>query len=379
MLRIISILSAIVLLTSILMACTPKPTPADPIPVVVTDTLPFMRGIDLSFTPEILSTNGELFKDANGNAISLLTYLKSTGINTARVRLWYNPADGRSSLSEVTAFAKQLKTAGLDFYLDFHYADSWADPGKQPTPTVWQSTPFDALKDSVYQYTKRVLEQLVAENVAPKWVQIGNETNNGFLWNIGRVGGTYDNQWTQYAALTAAGCRATREVSKSSKIMLHYAGFVGSSDYFQRLKNFEVDYDVIGLSYYPWWHGTSVASFSAQMNDLTATFKKPIVIAETSYMFTLGYNDYTNNVVGDANKVHPDYPASPAGQAAFVQKMLDLNRAVPNNMGRGVCYWAGDWVAYRGATATNGSAWENLALFDFQNRALPALQVLGKQ
>jgi len=140
-----------------------------------------------------------------------------------------------------------------------------------------------------------------------------------------------------------------------------------------------LDYDIIGISYYPIWHGKSLTELELQLNNLSQTFEKEIVIAETAYPFTLGWNDWTANIVGSENQIiTPDFPASPTGQHDFI---LQINKLSTHNLERGIgfCYWGGELVSWYGNQATNGSAWENQALFDFNNKALPVLDAFERQ
>ena len=350
----------------------PPPTAPAPVPV---GTDSFIRGVDLSFTPEIRSA-GTLFKYNNvvGNILSIV---KDRGINTVRLRLWYSPASSHSNLQEIIGFATEIKNMGLAVYLDIHYSDTWADPGNQTKPAAWQSLSFTQLKDSMYSYTKRVVKACSDAGAKPSIVQIGNETNSGFLWDDGRVGGSYNVNWPNYAALLKSGIQAVKDVDPGIKTMIHFAGSSGADWFFSNLQSQTVNYDYIGLSYYPVWHGKDLDILSQDLTALVNTYNKPIIIAETAYPFTLGWNDYTNNIIGLTNQLIPAYAASLSGQANFISALIKKIRSLPNSKGAGICYWAPDWVAFKGPIATNGSVWENLALFDFNNNAVPALDSLG--
>jgi len=295
-----------------------------------------------------------------------------------RLRLWNNPSTIHSSLQEVMLFAKQIKILGLKFWLDLHYSDTWADPGHQSKPAAWAPLSLALLKDSVYQFTKTCLNFLIQNNAQPDYVQVGNEINVGFLWNDGKLANLADPNWVNFADLLKQGTRAIREVSPSTKIILHLAGYDYALSYFQKLQTYSPDFDIIGLSYYPWWHGMSLDVLKQTLQTLNTSFNKPIVIAETAYPFTLQWNDWTNNLVGLSSQLMAGYDATSAGQAKFLSDLKNLVRTSSTLDHSGVCYWAADYVAYKGSTATDGSPWENLALFDFQFKALPALDSLGK-
>jgi len=159
----------------------------------------FYRGADLSFVQQ-LENNGAVFKD-NGTQMDILEIFKNHSLNIVCLRLWYHPQDGYNDLSHTLAMARRIKALGGKLLLDFHYSDTWADSGHQTKPAAWQNLSYSVLKDSVYQYTKRVLTALKDQNTIPSIVQIGNEVTSGMLWNTGRVGGSYDNS-TQWHSLT---------------------------------------------------------------------------------------------------------------------------------------------------------------------------------
>ena len=346
---------------------TPQPAP--------TDTAFIIRGMDLSFTP-MLNNNNTIFY-TGGNAQPILQLVKAKGINTIRIRIWNNPADEHSSLTEVLSFAQQLKAAGLAFWLDFHYSDTWADPGKQAKPAAWNSLSFALLQDSVYACTKNVIETLKQNNAAPDFVQVGNEINSGMLWEDGKIDYSNINGFDNFSALLKQGIKAVRETSPSTKIIIHIAGYTGADFFYNELSKQGIDYDIIGLSYYSWWHGTSLDALSQTISGLHTTYKKPVMIAETGYPFTMGYNDATDNIVGTTTGLISAYPATETGQASFITDLMHKTITASPGDYSGVCYWAPDWVAYKGLSATDGSPWENIALFDFTNNALPAMDSLG--
>lgn len=347
---------------------TPTPTPAP----LNTD---FIRGVDLSFTPEIIAV-GTVFKD-NNQPKDIVQIFKDKGINTVRLRVWHTPVDAHSSLQEVLDFAKTLNAKGFNIWLDIHYSDTWADPSNQTKPAAWKNASFSVLKDSIYQYTSNTVQAFKSAGITLKIVQIGNETNSGFLWDLGKVGGTFDSNWGNYALLVKEGLRAVKDVSSTTKTMLHFAGFDSADWFFSNITAQTVSFDYIGLSYYPVWHGKSLDALQTSLTSLINKYQKPIIIAETSYPFTLGWNDYTNNVVGNSSQLIPAYDATPDGQNAYTKALFEVMRNLPSKQGLGICWWAPEWVSFKGPTATNGSDAENLTLFDFNNNALPALTSLG--
>jgi arabinogalactan endo-1,4-beta-galactosidase len=363
-------LSFILLLTSGITACKKKlPDPYPELPITVPLASVQYRAADLSFLPEI-ENSGAKFYTADGTVTDALAFMKAKGTNMVRLRLWHNPSTGHSNYNEVETFAQKIKAAGLNWWLDFHYSDTWADPGNQTIPSAWQPLSFSVLQDSVYNYTYKVLNNLKAKNTLPAIVQIGNETNSGMLWDKGKVGGSFDVNWPNYAVLVKKGIDGVKAVDPSIKTMLHFAGTAGADWFFNNIKNQSISYDIIGLSYYPFWHNRNLTELQTDVNALAITFAKDIFITETAYPFTTAYNDYTNNVIGASASLLNGYAATSAGQLKFLTDLRTVINKIPNNRGLGFCYWAPDWMAYRGTTATNGSAWENLALFDFSSKAL---------
>jgi arabinogalactan endo-1,4-beta-galactosidase len=360
-------LSVFLLTVACFIGCKEKPYPEPPIEVPQASLQ--YRGADLSFLP-IIEAEGTKYYLKSGQQYDALSIMKNSGMNMVRLRLWHSSLDTHSTLAEVETFAQKIKGAGLNWWLDFHYSDTWADPGNQTIPAAWKSLSFSVLADSVYNYTYRVMSDLKAKNILPVIVQIGNETNSGMLWDKGKVGGSFDTNWPNYAALVKKGIDAVKAVDPSIKIMLHFAGTNGAQWFYNNLKTQGVNYDVIGLSYYYWWHLRNLSELQTDLNALATTFDKDIFIAETAYPFTTAWNDNTNNILGATTALLTGYEATPAGQLKYLTDLRLTIHNIPNNRGIGFCYWAPDWVAFRGATATNGSPWENLALFDFGNKAL---------
>jgi arabinogalactan endo-1,4-beta-galactosidase len=335
------------------------------------------RGADLSTLPEIESA-GTVFYNAAGQAKDALTILQQSGMNLVRLRLWHTPATAHCNLNEVETMAQRIKAAGINWWLDFHYSDTWADPGTQTIPLAWQSLSYNLLLDSVYAYTLQVMNELKAKNCLPLIVQIGNETNSGMLWDKGRVGGSFDTNWPNYAALVNKSIAAIKAVDPGIKIMLHFAGTSGATWFFNNVKTQGIPFDIIGISYYSWWHNRTLTELQTDLDALATTFNKDIFIAETAYPFTLAWNDNTNNVVGSSTTLLTGYAASAEGQLRYLTDLRTTIHNIAGNHGIGFCYWSPDWVAFRGPASTNGSAWENLTLFDFGNKVLPAVSAFAQ-
>jgi arabinogalactan endo-1,4-beta-galactosidase len=345
---------------------------SDSTPAPVVSTTAFYRGADLSFTPEA-EASGVTFTDG-GQITTTLAALQRHGGNLVRLRLWHTPAAGHSGLAEVTAFAHRAKQAGLAVLLDIHYADSWADPSQQPTPAAWQNLPLATLQDSVYGYTRHVLQVLTAQQARPDLVQIGNEINGGMLWPQGQV--RSESDYPTLAALLSKGLAAVAAENAGAatpiRTVVHYAGAEYAASFFSQLAQLGVRPDVQGLSYYPLYHGRDLAVCQQQLTALVQQTSRDVLVVETSYPFTLAWNDYTNNQLGTTSQLVPGFAATPAGQQAFLTDLSRRLKALPGGHGIGFCYWAPEWVAWHGSTATDGSPWENQTLFDFNNAALPA-------
>ena len=346
-------------------SCSANDTNETPIvePPVAEDT--FIRAADISFLPEIESSGTILYN--NTKAEDMLTTLKIAGCNAVRIRLWKNPSNGHSGMTEVKALAARVKKAGMKVWLTVHYSDTWADPAVQTIPAEWKNLSFTDLKTAVATYTSTIITE-----INPDIIQIGNEINSGLLWPQGHL----INQEVQCLALLSAASATIRTKAPNTKIMIHYAGVKASDTnwFFNKIKS--VDYDYIGLSYYPIWHGKDLEVVKTTINTLGKTYNKKVIIAETAYPFTLGYNDWTNNIVGLDTQLVSGYPATHDGQKSFVMAIKTVVKE--SEYGLGFAYWGGEWISFKGNQAANGSTFENQAFYDFNNKALPVLQVFNK-
>jgi arabinogalactan endo-1,4-beta-galactosidase len=338
----------------------------------------FYKGMDLSFQPEIESYNVN-YRSENGTVIDLLDFVEENGTNLVRLKLWHTPQNGQNSLSDVKAYAQRVKAKNMSFLLDFHYSDFWADPGTQTPPAAWQNMTNEEIRVAIYEYTKDVVTQLKNQNTLPEIIQIGNETDSGFLWNYGKVWNEFSDNWGNYAALVREAIRAVREVDTDNKvqIMLHHAIIENAPFFFTKLEPFSLDFEIIGLSYYPQFQTKDLNVVSSKLNEIATTFEKDILLVEVAYPFTLEWNDNLNNFLGSLDQTIPEFVPSPEGQKAYMEWLVTTIKNIPDNRGIGFCYWAPDWIAFTGneSSSTNGTSWENQCLFDFDNRALPAFDV----
>lgn len=363
--------------------------------------LEYIKGMDVSSLDEIEQLGANFYD--KGQKKDLLEILKSYGTNYIRLRLWNDPKSedgkpygaGNSDYEVTLRLAKRTKAAGLKFLLDFHYSDFWADPGKQRKPKAWANYNVDQLTQAVYDFTKEQMKKFVAEGVTPEMVQVGNELSNGLLWPEGQVP-NYDN----IARFVSAGIKAVREVSPETKIMIHLDNGGNNELYRRWFDNYckrGEDFDIIGLSYYPFWHG-SLDDLQNNMNDIAVRYGKDLVIAEVSMGHTV--EDYASY-----EKLAPEerkgmatkpalcekvpFPMTKEGQCEFMKAFLHTLEQVPENKGRGFFYWEPAWLPVAGsgwATEDSlqyikeagpcGNEWANQALFDYDGNALPALEIV---
>jgi arabinogalactan endo-1,4-beta-galactosidase len=351
-------------------------------PAVPTD--PFIKGADISTLQAIEDAGGKYYD--NGVDKDLLDILQDHGVNYIRLRIWNNPieADGYNDKAHVVALAKRVKAKGMKLLLDFHYSDFWADPGKQVKPEAWKDLSFNELQQAVYDYTADVMGELKAENAYPDMVQIGNEINPGMLLPEGSSS-NYDNL-TALLKKGIQGVRDTTPAGQEVKIMLHLAEG-GKNDvfrgFFDAMRDRNVDYDVIGMSYYPYWHGP-FNNLKNNLNDMAARYGKEVLVAETSYAHTLGDGDgyadsFTQNEADEAG-----FPATVEGQAQMLTTVMNTVAHVPNGKGVGIFYWEPAWIPVpkdaeghyqAGWRSGEGSGWNNQAMFDFNGNALSSLDV----
>lgn len=327
-----------------------------------------IRAVDCSFVPQIESIGG-VFR-SQSQVIDPIPFFASRGINTIRLRVWHSPADGFCDTAQTLALAQRVHAAGMKLLIDFHYSDSWADPGQQTKPAAWSSLSFVELQNQIRVYTMQVLAALSAQGTPADIVQLGNEITAGMLWDDGKISYWGDPNWQNLATLLNAARDGVRNSPGGDRIriMLHIdrgADNAGTRAFFDRAEQYGVDYDMIGLSYYPWWHG-GLDDLRSNLADTASRYGRPVLIAETAYPWTLAWADNQNNFVWQSTQLLPQFDATVNGQGDFLAALFDAQRRIPGNLGAGVCYWAPEFVAFVGLP----SPWENLAMFDFDGEAL---------
>ncbi|HZC71036.1 MAG TPA: glycosyl hydrolase 53 family protein, partial [Jatrophihabitans sp.] len=291
-----------------------------------------MLGADLSFGPQELAA-GTKFTD-QGRTATPVQILRAHGGNYVRMRLWVNPPAGYSDLASDLALARRVAAAGMRIYLDIHYSDFWADPQHEDTPAAWQGQDLATLADTVRQYTRDVIAAFAKQGTPVSMVSIGNEIRNGFLWPTGQLDWTANTGWDNLATLLKAGVAGAHNGNPPGhplRIMLHFDQGGDNADsytFFHNLVERGVQFDVIGLSYYPFWHGP-VTALRDNVDKLATQFGKDIVVAETQYAWTLANGDTTGNFVWQASQLEPGYPASAGGQLSLANDVLSILAQVP--------------------------------------------------
>jgi arabinogalactan endo-1,4-beta-galactosidase len=333
-----------------------------------------MLGADVSTVQRTLELGGRYF-DASGAARDPLDILKSIGVNYVRLRVWNNPASGTNNKAKVLAYAKIVKAKGLKLMIDFHYSDTWADPGKQFKPAAWASHGISQLQTDVYNYTFDVCTSLKAQGTTPDSVQIGNEINVGMLWNDGKV---INNNFTNLGLLLKAGYNATKACNSGTQVIIHTANADSDAHarwFYDGITAQRVSWDITGLSYYCFWHG-SLSNLSSVITDVRSRYGKPVVIAETAYPFTAANADSEANAVGGSQPCS-GFPATWAGQASQFTQVQNTAR---NAGALGVFYWEPTWYAIRGngwdPANINGTGdqWDNMAIFNWTGNLNPSVR-----
>ena len=361
----------------------------------------YFKGMDLSTIEEVENCGGKFYD--NGEEKDVFDILKGYDVNYVRLRLWNDPyaEDGRpygagcNDMAVTKRLAKRALDHGMGFLLDYHYSDFWADPGKQIIPKAWRNLSVDELEKAVYDFTKATLEELYKEGLAPTMIQVGNELSNGLLWPHGKVP-NYDN----IAKFVNAGIRAVRAVDKNVPIMIHLDNGGNNKLYREWFDNFMErgdKFQYIGLSYYPFWHGT-LEDLKNNMDDISVRYNKDLIVAEISMGYTMDdYAEYEKLDAKDRKSMATkqelvdklQHPMTKEGQCQFLEDFFKVVDAVPSGHGKGFFYWEPAWIPvpgsgwateaaleYTGEKGPGGNEWANQALFDYDGNALPALNVV---
>ncbi|MEZ0216900.1 MAG: arabinogalactan endo-beta-1,4-galactanase [Rariglobus sp.] len=317
----------------------------------------FAKGADVSWLPQ-MEASGFVFRDADGQPRDCLEILKAHGMDTLRLRVFVNPSDhprsGHCSRNETVALARRAHRLGFRLLIDFHYSDSWADPGHQTKPAAWSGHSVEQLQQDIFDHTVDVLRALKDQDITPEWVQVGNEITDGLLWPEGRLANGQN-----LAAFLNAGHRAVKSIDPRIQVIIHLDRGnepVHFRKFFDTFEKHGTRYDVIGVSYYPYWLGTdythTIADLGRNLNDLAARYDKTVMVVE----------------VGGEDK-------DPANTRALLAAVLKTVRAVPNHRGLGVLYWepqaTAAWSRYK-LSCWSADGRPTTALAAFQESPLPS-------
>lgn len=325
----------------------------------------FFLGADLSYANEMENCS-VIYKNKKGEQNDPFQIFANEGANLVRVRLWHNPTwTNYSNYKDVEKTIARAKKLNMQVLLDFHYSDDWADPNKQEIPAAWLQVIDNTTKlgDSIYNYTYKTLQNLNNKNLLPEMVQVGNETNVMILQKDDKAG---PMNWTRNAYLLNKGILAVRDISKKLntkiEVMLHIAQPENALWWFKEAKeNGVIDYDWIGLSYYPKWSKYNLVEVSEAFKTLIETYNKKLMVVETAYPFTLLDADTAGNILG-SDALITGYEATQEGQLNY---LLELKSVLKKAGGKGLIYWEPAWVSNNCSTRWGkGSHWDNATLFD---------------
>lgn len=333
-------------------------------------------GGDISLLPSY-EANGSKYRTTTGAAITdVITFSRDNGLNAMRVRLFVDPTKApdaekkegvRQDLAYVTALGKRIKDAGLKFLLDFHYSDSWADPVKQYTPDAWKSLTDLQLYDKIYNYTKECLQTLKAAGAEPDFIQTGNEISYGMCWgergssSLKKCYTDKDANWLRFTTLLKNAIKACREECPQAKIIIHterVANVTMQKAFYERLQKAELDYDIIGTSFYSYYHG-SLQTLETSLNMLATNFPtKDIWLVEVGYFY-----NWQPTIKSPGVDLSGQYPITEAGQAAYTEALINvLNK---HEKVKGLFWWMMEANEYKHTGSSQVTKdWYNAALWD---------------
>ena len=318
----------------------------------------YMIGADLSFMKEA-EDKGFEFKE-NGLAKPGYELFKEHGYNWVRLRLFHTPTTLPNNLEYTIEMAKEAKKQGFKFLLDYHYSDTWADPAKQYIPKAWEGKSQQELEEAVFEYTRSTMMAFREAGVFPDMVQVGNEISNGMLWPNGKL----PENWDNLAGLIQAGIKGVNASCGNEpcpEIMIHIdkGGDLDFTKYFyDKIDSYGIEYDLIGQSYYPWWHG-SLLDLRACLNFTAETYQKNIVLVEVAYNYKP--QEYKGK--------NAPFPETPEGQKQFLEEVNRIILNIPNNRGKGLFWWE--------AAAPNKS-FSSRTFFENDGNVMPVMTVFDK-
>lgn len=359
----------------------------------------FIKGADLSTLKEMEDVSFKYY-GFDGQEKDAMTLLKEQGFNYVRLRLWNDPKDaqgnvyggGSNDLATDIELAKRAQDLGMKFLLDFHYSDFWTDPGKQFKPKAWANLSFDELNEAIYAYTRDTIKAFKDAGVMPDMVQVGNEITSGMLWPDGKSWGGDGHEFDRLASLLKSAIKGLHEGAGDSdvQVMLHLDKGTKIEQYkwwFDEITKRNVEFDIIGMSMYTWWDGP-ISDLKANINFINDTYKKDVIVVETSYAYGLDNPDGIDNTFTEKEAETSGYPATVEGQAAYLTDLMEAISDTPN--GIGIFYWEPAWKAHKnitwateaGMTYTDdhwkeGNSRENQALFDDNGKLLESVKVFN--
>ena len=328
-----------------------------------------LYGGDISMLPRFEEL-GAVYRD-DGKPGDAIRIMMSRGCTCFRLRLFVDPAMEDAVIQDLpytVKLARRIKEEGAAFLLDIHYSDTWADPGRQSKPAAWQDLDFPDLAARVESYTAGVMKTLKDEGSLPDIVQIGNEITPGFLWPEGKIG-SEEGGWSRFALLLKAAIRGARQPLRPGdgvRIMIHIdtgGSAARTAWFFRNAQKYGVEYDLIGLSYYPWWHG-GVADLEDNLWKTAEEFRKGIVVVETAYPWR-----------EDVEGAEMAWPQTPQGQKKFLEDVVRAVGSTPHGLGMGVFWWYPEAIPVEGLDVWKGGS---AALFDAGGDALPAMDAFRK-
>jgi len=339
----------------------------------------FLAGADFSFLP-FFEAHGIAYRDA-GEAMDGIQILKRQGINCVRLRLFTSsaaqgaadPYDYTNNLAYNLPLALRVKNAGLRFLLDFHYSDTWADAGHQATPNAWTNLDFTQLVQQMRTYNSNTIAAFAAEGAMPDYVQVGNEITSGMLWPSGQVTGSSNTSWSQLGQLMKSAVQGIQDATTVAgtampKIIVHIdrGGDWATTRWFFDNLNFQaVPYDIIGQSYYPFFHGP-LTNLNACLSNAAVRYRKPIVVAETAFPWTNTVSSWTNALDG--------FLPTTAGQIDFIASLAHIVERVPNRLCLGAFYWSSEYQAVSGV---NEAGFNTTSFFFTDGNVLPVAGAIG--
>jgi arabinogalactan endo-1,4-beta-galactosidase len=357
----------------------------------------FLHAIDVSMESLIEEQGGHYYNE-NGYEEDFYQLIKEHGVGAVRVRLFVDYSSpsgvhgaGKCDLPRVLKMAKRAQAAGLKFILDLHYSDAWADPNHQVVPYAWKDLNFDGVLTALSQYTQKTVKAFVDQGTPLEAIQIGNEINNGICWPFAEIDwsdeATAAEGMARLARLVKAGSEAAKAADPDLRVILHISNALENSEgtpsagfyFFDQMKALGVPYDIMASSYYAQFTKTKLTTIASSINQLTARYEKPFLLAEYSYGFTTRTDSNVANALSPSDVKDSGYPLTIQGQTNYMVDLLEQVASGAHSLG--ACYWAGDWIPVPGAgwgDNTTKDSWANQALFTYEGIALPSLSVYKK-